>query len=528
MNKLTRFLSLALALTLTFTSVDMNVFAAELNESSEASIVTTEESNREENTEISSHKDSDDAESSDNQNKSDSNDDNKSNETTNTQEGEANPEEAQEEGEALVEEELEVEEAEEQEMLEAITAEDLQIEGYKVTKYTGNGGAVEIPEGITSIADYAFSNASEITAITLPTTLTSIGYMSFSDCTNLKKIVIPSSTRKIGYKAFRVNNQVDTEVVIESKSLDVDSSVFEGRNLTSVKLPEGMVTLPQLFNDATFTTGYVLEIPASVTTIADYAFLGATGLKTVTFTGENLTTIGEYAFKNSSISEISLPSKVKTIKYDAFRNCVNLTNITLPEGLQTLGYHAFGADNPVAGDTTVVVKSKNFEGNTAVFQGRNLVSVKLPEGMVTLPQLFNDATFTTGYVLEVPASVTTIADYAFLGATGLKTVAFTGDKLTTIGEYAFKNSSITEINLPSKVKTIGYEAFRNCRSLEKVYLGANISDMGYKVFGECELAYFIITGSGKNTYNALIAQGIDKNRIVSTKSITYKLNGGVA
>ena len=668
MNKFTRFLSFALALTLTFTSVDMNVFAAELNEA-EPSIVKTEESTSEENTEKPSQQESSDAETSADQNKSDSNDDNKSNETTNTQEGEANPEEVQEEGEALVEEELEVEEAEEQEMLEAITAEDLQIEGYKVTKYTGTGGEVVIPEGITSIADYAFSNVTGITSITLPSTLTSIGYMSFSNCTNLKKIVIPSSTRKIGYKAFYVNNQVDTEVVIESKSLDVDSSVFEGRNLTSVKLPEGMVTLPQLFNNATFTTGYVLSIPASVTTITDYAFSGATGLKTVTFTGENLTTIGEYAFKNSSISEISLPSKVKTIKYQAFKNCVNLTNITLPEGLQEIKEEAFEAEKPVAGDTTVVIKGKNFQASFSTFSGRNLSNVTLPEGMVTLPCIFNNATFTPGYVLSIPASVTTIADYAFSGVTGLKTVTFTGENLTTIGEYAFKNSSIseislpskvktikyqafkncanltnitlpeglqeinaeafeaekpvagdttvvikgknfqagysifsgrnlsnvtlpegmvtlpsifnnaiftpgyvlsipasvttiadyafsgvtglktvtfngenlttigesafknssiTEISLPSKVKTLKYEAFSNCRSLEKVYLGANISDMGYRVFGECELAYFIITGSGKNTYNALIAQGIDKNRIVSTKSITYKLNGGVA
>ena len=133
-----------------------------------------------------------------------------------------------------------------------------------------------------------------------------------------------------------------------------------------------MVTLPSIFNNATFTPGYVLSIPASVTTIANDAFSGVTGLKTVTFTGENLTTIGEYAFNNSSISEISLPSKVKTIKYQAFKNCVNLTNITLPEGLQEIKSEAFEAEKPVAGDTTVVIKGKNFQAGYSTFSGRNL------------------------------------------------------------------------------------------------------------------------------------------------------------
>ena len=61
---------------------------------------------------------------------------------------------------------------------------------------------VNIPNGVTSIGDYAFSNYSYLARITIPGSVTSIGNSAFADCFNLERITIPGSVTSIGNSAF--------------------------------------------------------------------------------------------------------------------------------------------------------------------------------------------------------------------------------------------------------------------------------------------------------------------------------------
>ena len=61
---------------------------------------------------------------------------------------------------------------------------------------------VNIPNGVTSIGDYAFSDFSSLDRITIPDSVTSIGNGAFSDCLYLTRITIPSSVTSIGNGAF--------------------------------------------------------------------------------------------------------------------------------------------------------------------------------------------------------------------------------------------------------------------------------------------------------------------------------------
>lgn len=66
----------------------------------------------------------------------------------------------------------------------------------------GKTGAVTVPEGIETIAAYAFL-ACAVTSVTLPDSLTTIGGYAFYDCTSLSEIVIPAGVTSIGGNAFR-------------------------------------------------------------------------------------------------------------------------------------------------------------------------------------------------------------------------------------------------------------------------------------------------------------------------------------
>ncbi len=63
-------------------------------------------------------------------------------------------------------------------------------------------GSISIPDGVTSIGDFAFSFCKGLTSITIPESLTSIGPGAFFRCKGLTSITIPSSVTSIGDSAF--------------------------------------------------------------------------------------------------------------------------------------------------------------------------------------------------------------------------------------------------------------------------------------------------------------------------------------
>lgn len=72
-----------------------------------------------------------------------------------------------------------------------------------LTKYTGDGGDVTIPYGVTSIGNDAFYGCSGLTSITIPNCVMSIGNYAFGNCSNLTSITIPTNVASIGDEAFR-------------------------------------------------------------------------------------------------------------------------------------------------------------------------------------------------------------------------------------------------------------------------------------------------------------------------------------
>ena len=84
---------------------------------------------------------------------------------------------------------------------------DFVIENGVLKEYQGQGGDVVIPEGVTSIGDWAFSGRSSLTSVVIPASVTSIGNWTFEGCCGLKPENAPSisvsvfSAMKLGIQA---------------------------------------------------------------------------------------------------------------------------------------------------------------------------------------------------------------------------------------------------------------------------------------------------------------------------------------
>ncbi|MBP9727533.1 MAG: leucine-rich repeat domain-containing protein, partial [Gammaproteobacteria bacterium] len=176
---------------------------------------------------------------------------------------------------------------------------------------------VNLPDGLTTIGDVAFSGCTRLTQVNLPVGLTTIGDGAFFDCTRLTQVNLPVGLTTIGDAAF-----------------------FDCARLTQVNFPDGLTTI----GDGAFAscTGLTqVTLPVGLTTIAKKAFYDCAGLTQVNF-HRGLTTIGEFAFYGCiSLTQLTLPQGLTTIGDAAFASCTGLTQITLPFGLTTIRNSAF-------------------------------------------------------------------------------------------------------------------------------------------------------------------------------------------
>lgn len=217
---------------------------------------------------------------------------------------------------------------------------DFVIENGVLTKYTGPGGDVVIPENVTTIGACAFSKCSNLTSVTIPEGVTSVMYQAFYHCTNLTSVTIPGSVTSIGIEAFDGCRNLMC-AAIPAKVTSIGNRAFsECSKLTSIIIPAGVMSIGyKVFYRCSSLTNVV--IPEGVTNIADKAFSGCSSLMSLTILG-SVTNIGDSAFCwCSSLTHVTISDGVKSIGKEAFSNCRNLVSVIIPASVTSIGKWAF-------------------------------------------------------------------------------------------------------------------------------------------------------------------------------------------
>ena len=277
-----------------------------------------------------------------------------------------------------------------------------------LTEYT-------IPDGVTTIGEYAFDGCNSLTSVTIPDSVTTIGDSAFCECYSLTDVTIPDSVTTIGYDAF-----------------------YNCDSLTSV------------------------TIGNSVTVIGGWAFCDCDSLTTITIP-DSVTWIGDYAFKGCvRLMSITIPNSVTTIGCSAFRGCVSLTSVTIPDSVTAIWDQAFadcsGVVDITIGQGVTSIGDDAFNGTTG---GKLTVNCNVPWAA------FDGANFTE---VVIGDNVEEIGNSAFSGCGSLKSLRI-GDGVTTVGDYAFKScSNLTMVEIGDSVEYIGIDAFAECIRLSEVHI----------------------------------------------------------
>ena len=211
-----------------------------------------------------------------------------------------------------------------------------------------------IGNSVTSIESCAFYGCYfSFTSITIPNRVTSIGDSAFYSC-NLTSITIGNSVTSIGELAFNGSYSLDT--LICKFGDDVELIYENGNHMTThpfraIKKLRYFEGPAKLVN--TITKQYQTDFSNKLTEVhITDGELNENGFNYINLSKETLHTIDLAGTTNKAISDLAfydwgklenfmLPSKVETIGFKAFAECLNLRTIEFPEGLKEVGDAAF-------------------------------------------------------------------------------------------------------------------------------------------------------------------------------------------
>ena len=214
--------------------------------------------------------------------------------------------------------------------------------------------SVTIGTNVTSIGNYAFWYCDGLTNLTIGTNVTSIGNYAFDSCTSLTSVTIPNSITSIGDYAFAICFGL-TSVTIGTNVTSIGDGAFEYcTNLTAITVAA---------NNPAYSSLAGVLFDKNQTTLLEYP-IGLVGSYTIP---NSVTSIGDYAFTECiNLTSVTIGTNVTSIGESAFYACFGLTNVTILNSITTIGDYAFCiCDNLTRG---------YFEGNAPTSVGLDVFS----------------------------------------------------------------------------------------------------------------------------------------------------------
>lgn len=195
--------------------------------------------------------------------------------------------------------------------------------------------------------------------------------------------------------------------------------------------------------------------------------------------------ISSYAFADcNKVAEVYIGDEITEIGDYAFSGCSSLKKITFVGTMAKWKEIQIGAGNDVLNKVTIICS----DGVINASEGENvLVSGKCGENLFW---------YVTENVELIIVGTGDMYDYGYMNApwyTVKKASGYTtriqsvqlSDGMTKIGNHAFMEAPIKEVDIPDSVKVIGTRAFLNCNKLEEVFIPNGVTEIGESSFSGC-------------------------------------------
>ena len=321
---------------------------------------------------------------------------------------------------------------------------------------------------------------------------------AFDGATNIKELLIPSSIEEIGGYAFQ--NCLYLEKIQYNA---VKCKIYDAAGLFN-KAGQNGSGVTVIFGSE------VSEIPARMFSINAPYNENLTNIVKVKFNGNNVKKIGMFAFERTTkLLEVELPEGLTTIETYAFFESA-LKSVVIPSTVERLAGGAFSycCDLEQVQFNAVECESVSHDIELGAFQyaGQNSDGIKLVFG--------SEVAIVPGYLCYSNETM----------YTNIKEVVFEGNKVKEIGAWAFSYCpNLTEIELPESVTKLNSYIFAY-GGLKSIEIPANVQEMNSTLaYCECleEVQYnavdceaeYVFSDSGKEETGITLTIGSEVTRI---------------
>lgn len=386
--------------------------------------------------------------------------------------------------------------------------ESLTTLGNSAFRYNQTLKKVEIPSKVTEIPLCCFVLCSLLESVTIPEGVTIVGPYAFSDG-SLKTLTLPSTVKEIGNNAFH-----------RPKSIICNAAT------------------PPMLGDNAFSSGIMSDVKVPLASIA--AYRKAYGWKDFSnyYGGEEIIDGVAYriddkgAYVQAAImteSEICLAENVAfegaqyplyKIADNAFAGNGSITLVTVPATVETIGSNAFdGVTYPIIKikATTPPVLASKLPMFSAIVPPASVKAYKAAnywKDMTIIGEGKNDIEVTTSATVDLTEAIMTQAKITPASVTSIKVhgpltnddiinalntnmrscyaIDLSDAEIEALPDGAFNGKiGLLEITLPAGLKAIGNNAFNGCFALRnEVTIPAGVQTIGSYAFAGCRNAKF--------------------------------------
>lgn len=389
--------------------------------------------------------------------------------------------------------------------------ENFVVENANITKLI-------ITSGVIFIENNAFKGCANLSEVTLPSTTTQIGASVFQDCISLEAFE-SDSIISVGVSAF--SGCVSLKSISLNNLTKIEANTFLGCiNLENCDFPIISTIDKSAFKDCTSLASF--EISNTVISIGESAFENS-GIVNLTIPN-NVTELGFYAYRNCNALEyVSIGTGIETL-HPIFDGCNNLITLRIEDSPSTLEIDYSGNRTYTSiGTGPANYSSRDYTPSSPMFADFNIKEVYIGRNLITLDYCYKDEYYDGSYdhrffyytpnppfsntkieKLTIGALVSNLTmnankssgygvyvhgtwSGAFQGCSELEEIE-NNTCATIVPKNTFEGcSKIKNIELPSSIEIVETNALANCSSLEELNLGCHVSSLGAGSLSGCSM-----------------------------------------
>ena len=366
-----------------------------------------------------------------------------------------------------------------------------------------------------SIGANVFSGCGKLKNITFGDAVTKFASSALVDCSEIKTLTLPflGKTSKEGSNlGYLFENGSNASIPEELRSVTItgDDPIVEEAFKNCEHLKKISLSGAQFIGDEAFagcSNLAMVNVSNDIKGIGNNVFLGCGNLTYNEYNEANY--IGNEGrpylilVKSKNVVQLTINEDTRIIANNAFEGCTGITEMVIPDNVQSIGLGAFAGCNGIA-KITIPFVGATVDGAKNTFLGHifgaetylqdSKIPASLKEVEITGTNIghhafYNCQNLTSIYISD---SVTEIGGYAFSGCSA-EIVWGENPKIKSIGSWSFSNYSGAELIIPNDVNTIEFSAISNCSS-ETIILSNSVTTIEDQAFWKCSNLTSLVIG----------------------------------